>query len=117
MVKWHWKTRKSKGDAFMREGKYEPSERTGQGSYVGTAVTCLLIGLGAGALIGFLYAPRTGKQIRKELRHQFNTAKDTLDDWKADAKDLAEEALGRGVELADEIRERVAPLINNIRRG
>ena len=101
----------------MREGKYEPAEVTSESSFVGTAITFLLIGLGAGAVIGFLYAPRTGKQIRKELRHQFETAKDTLDDWRGDARDLAEEALERGSQLADEIKERVAPLINNIRRG
>jgi gas vesicle protein len=101
----------------MREGKYEPAELTSQSSHLGTAVTCLLIGLGAGALLGFLYAPRTGKQTRKELRNQFESAKDTLDDWRGDAKDLAEEALDLGSQLADEIRERVAPLINNIRRG
>jgi gas vesicle protein len=100
----------------MREGKYKSSEAD-HSSHVGTAITFLLVGLGAGALVGFLYAPRTGKQIRKELRDQFENAKDTLDDWRSDAKDLAEEVLGRGVELADEIRERVAPLINNIGRG
>jgi hypothetical protein len=40
-----------------------------------------------------------------------------LDDWRGDARDLAEEALERGSQIADEIKERVAPLINNMRRG
>jgi gas vesicle protein len=106
-----------KRSVFMREGKYEPAEPTTESSFVGTAITCLLIGLGAGAVLGFLYAPRTGKQMRKELRHQFDSAKDTLDDWRVDARDLAEEALERGSQIADEIKEKVAPLINNLRRG
>jgi gas vesicle protein len=100
----------------MREGKYEASDSNGQGSHVSTAITFLLIGLGAGALIGFLYAPRPGKQIRKDLRRHFDSAKGTLDDWTGDAKDLAEEALERGVELAEELREKVAPLLDHIRR-
>jgi len=96
----------------MREGKYEASE----GSTVGTAVTFLLIGLGAGALIGLLYAPKAGKQMRKELRRQYDDARETLDDWKDQAKEVAEEALERGQEIADELRERVAPIASAIKR-
>jgi gas vesicle protein len=101
----------------MREGKYEPSDSSGESSHVVTAITFLLIGLGAGAIVGFLYAPRTGKQARKELRRQFESAKGTLDDWTGDAKDLAEEALERGVELVEEFKEKVGPLLEHIRRG
>ena len=101
----------------MREGKYEPSDSDGQNSHIGTAITFLLIGLGAGAALGFLYAPKAGKQARKELRRQFESAKGTLDDWTGDAKDLAEQALERGVELAEEFREKVGPLLDHIRRG
>ena len=39
----------------MRSGKYEASDG---GSSAGTAVTFLLIGLGAGALVGLLLAPK-----------------------------------------------------------
>ena len=101
----------------MREGKYEASDSSSQSSHVGTAITFLLIGLGAGAVVGFLYAPKTGKQTRKELRRQFESARGTLDDWTGDAKDLAEEALERGVELAEQFREKVGPLLDHIRRG
>jgi len=85
--------------------------------YTGVAITFLLIGLGAGALAGYIYAPRTGKQARKKLRRQFNYAKGTLGDWSGDAKDLAEEALERGAELAEEIREKVGPLLSHFRRS
>ncbi|MGH9513868.1 MAG: YtxH domain-containing protein [Terriglobales bacterium] len=100
----------------MREEKYEVEPKR-QNSRVGTAISFLLVGLGAGALVGFLYAPRTGKEVRKELRHQFDSAKRTLDDWTGDAKDLTEEVLERGVELAEELKEKVGPLFDQIRRG
>jgi gas vesicle protein len=108
----------------MREGKYKASE---QGSQAGTAVTFLLIGLGAGALVGLLLAPKTGKQMRKDLRRKYETAKDTLEDWTDDAKEFAEDAYERGSDFADEVRERggriaeevrdrVSPLAKNLRR-
>src|SRR5271169_1831022 len=96
----------------MRGGKYEASE---QGS-MGTALTFLLIGLGAGALIGLLFAPKPGKQIRKELRRRLEDARETLDDWKDEAREVVDQVAERGAELADEVRDRVTPLAKNIRR-
>ena len=51
----------------MRTGKYEASDG---GSAAGTAVTFLLIGLGAGALLGLLLAPKPGKQTEKRSSPQ-----------------------------------------------
>ncbi len=97
----------------MRIGKYEASEA---GNAAGTAVTFLLIGLGAGALLGMLLAPKAGKQMRKDLRRKFDDARETVDEWTDDAREFAEEAMERGAEIADEVRERVAPLAKAIRR-
>jgi len=96
----------------MREGKYEASE---QGRF-GTAITFLLIGLGAGTLIGLLFAPKAGKQMRKELRRRYEDARDTIEDWKEDAREVAEEAMERGAEIAEEFRDRVTPLTKAVRR-
>jgi gas vesicle protein len=97
----------------MREGKYE-SDR---GSTVGTAITFLLIGLGAGAVVGMLLAPKTGRQMRRDLRRGYDNAKETFDDWKETARDFAEEAMERGSDFAEDLRERVTPLTKGIRRG
>jgi gas vesicle protein len=96
----------------MQSGKYESSE----GGNVGTALTFLLIGLGAGALVGLMYAPKTGRQMRKELRKRYETARETLDDWKDQAREAAEDAIDRGAEIAEEVRERVTPLTKAVRR-
>ena len=97
----------------MREGKYE-SEGEGK---IGTAITFLLIGLGAGAVVGMLLAPKTGRQMRRDLRRGYANARETFEDWKESARDFAEEAMDRGSEFADDVRERVAPLTRGIRRG
>jgi gas vesicle protein len=97
----------------MRTGKYEASDN---GNSAGTAITFLLIGLGAGALLGLVLAPKPGKAFRKDLRKKYNVARETVEDWTDDAKEFAEEAMERGAELADEVRERVAPLAKAMRR-
>jgi len=99
---------------FMRYGKYEPSER---GGTTGTAITFLMMGLGAGALIALLFTPKSGKQMRRDLRRKYEDARETFDEWKEEAKEVAEEAIERGAEIADEVRERVTPLTKVVRRG
>jgi gas vesicle protein len=95
----------------MREGKYEG------GSNVGTAITFLLIGLGAGAVVGMLFAAKAGRQMRRDLRRGYENARETFDEFKENARDFAEDAIERGSDLADELRERVTPLTKAIRRG
>jgi len=97
----------------MREGKYEASEQGG----FGTAVTFLLIGLGAGTLVGLLCAPKAGKQMRRELRRKYEEARDTIGNWRDEARGAAEEALERGAELAEELRDRVTPLTRSFSGG
>jgi gas vesicle protein len=104
----------------MSSGRYESSE----GSNMGTAITFLLIGLGAGALAGLLLAPKSGKALRKDLQRGFEDAKDSLGDWADDAKDRAREVgekvrdvAARGAEIADDLRERAEPLRKAIRRS
>jgi gas vesicle protein len=96
----------------MRSGNYEASE----GGGAGTAITFLLIGLGAGALVGLLFAPKAGKKMRKELLRKYQDARSTIDDWKDEVRDVAEDVIERGSGLADDLRERVTPLTKGIRR-
>ena len=68
-------TRRAEIEVFiMRSGRYESSEN----SKVGSAVTFLLIGLGAGALVALLFAPKAGKHFRRDLKRGYEEAKDTL---------------------------------------
>jgi len=104
----------------MTTGRYESSD----GGHIGTAITFLLIGLGAGALAGLLLAPKTGKQLRRDLRRGYEDAKGNFEDWAEDAKDRAREVgervrdvASRGAEFADDLRERVEPLRKAINRS
>ena len=89
-------------------GDYQPSER----SSVGLALTFLFIGLGAGALAALLFAPKTGKQIRRELRRRYDDAREAIDDFAEQAGD----AIDRGAEWANTAREKIEPIAKKIHR-
>jgi gas vesicle protein len=100
----------------MKVGRYESSDK----SNVGTAVTFLMIGIGAGALIALLIAPKTGKQMRKDLRRKYDDARETLQDWSEEAVDRVNDAVDRSAEWAEELRqtarEKTAPIAKAIKR-
>jgi len=95
----------------MRIGKYESSEGT-----TGTAVTFLLIGLGIGAAVGMLLAPKAGRQLRKDLRRSYDDALETVSDWTDEAKDRFEDVVEKGADFANEIRTKAEPLSDLLRR-
>jgi gas vesicle protein len=110
--------------AIMKVGKYEVAESKGN---AGTAVTFLMIGIGAGALIALLLAPKTGKQMRKELRRRIDDARDSIEDWSDDARDRIQDAkeklqdaVERGSDWAEDLRdtarEKSKPLRAALRR-
>jgi len=79
---------------YERQGDYQPSDR----STVSTAITFLFIGLGIGALAALLFAPKSGRQMRKLLRRKYE-----------DAVEQADELFERGSEFAHTAGEKVKP--------
>ena len=96
----------------MRSGKYESS-----GGTAGTAITFLMIGLGIGAALGLLLAPKPGRQLRKDLRRSYDDALETASEWTDEAKDRFEEVVEKGSGLADELRSKAKPLSDLLRRS
>jgi len=83
-----------------------------------------MIGIGAGALAALLLAPKTGKQMRRDLKRGYEDARDTLEDWTEEARDRvrdvkerARDVADRGVNLAEGIRGKVEPLRRAINRS
>jgi gas vesicle protein len=88
---------------YERYGDYQPSDR----STAGTAITFLFIGLGIGALAALLFAPRTGRQMRKLLRRKYEDAREQADDLLERGSDLLE----RGSDFAQTARDKVKPIV------
>ncbi len=104
----------------MTSGRYESSE----GSHIGTAITFLMIGLGAGTLVGLLLAPKTGKQLRRDIRRGYEDARESIGEWADEARDRVRDmgdrvrdAANRGAEMAEDLREKVEPLRRAINRS
>ena len=93
---------------YERFGEYQASDR----SSLGLALTFLFIGLGVGALSALLFAPKSGKQMRRMLRRKYEDARDVIDDLSDQAGDMLE----RGTEWARDAKERVAPVAKAVRR-
>ncbi len=93
---------------YERFGEYQASDR----STVGIALTFLFIGLGAGALAALLFAPKSGRQMRKLLRRKYEDARDVLDDL----QDQAGDVIDKGADWVDTAKERVAPFAKAVRR-
>ena len=96
----------------MQIGKYERS-----GNTAGTAITFLLIGLGVGAAVGLLLAPKTGRQLRKDLRRSYDDAVDTVTDWSDEARGRFKDVVEKGADFADELRSKAEPLSDLLRRS
>lgn len=104
----------------MKIGRYEASDK----SSVGTAVTFLMIGVGVGALVALLFAPKSGKQMRKDIRRKFEDARETLEDWSDEAQERIGDAVDKvqntSAEWAEELRnaarEKAAPIGRALRR-
>jgi gas vesicle protein len=86
----------------------------------GTAVTFLLIGMGAGALLALLFAPKSGKQLRRDIRRKYEDARGVVEDFAEDAKDRVGDALEQGADWVEGVeqgaRKKVAPLTRALRR-
>ncbi|HTK96322.1 MAG TPA: YtxH domain-containing protein [Terriglobales bacterium] len=96
---------------FERYGDYQPSDR----GRFGLGVTLLLVGLGAGALTALLFAPRSGKQMRKILRRKYEDAVDTINDQRDTWVERGSDWARRGQEIADDVRDRVEPIRKAVR--
>lgn len=93
---------------YERQGDYQPSDH----STASTAITFLFIGLGVGALAALLFAPRSGRQMRKLLRRKYEDAveqADVLMDRGSQLFERGSELFERGSEFAQTAKEKVKP--------
>ncbi len=89
-------------------GEYQYSKKNN----ATTIVTFLLVGAGIGALAALLFAPKTGKQVRRTLRRKYEDARDRMDDW----GDQAGEYFEKGSKWASAAADRVRPIAKAMRR-
>jgi len=96
----------------MRIGKYESAD-----SGAGTAIAFLLIGMGIGAAAGLLLAPKSGRQLRRDIQRSYDDVVETISEWSDEARERLKEALEKGSDFAEELRSKAEPIGDLLRRS
>ena len=89
-----------------------------------TAIGYMIVGLGIGTVAGLLTAPKSGKQLRKDVGRRLEDAREVVESRLEEARD-AMESLGKrtgeiwehGEELAETARRKAEPVARVLRRG
>jgi gas vesicle protein len=78
-----------------------------------SALGYMVAGLGIGTVAGLLTAPKSGKQMRKEMGRKLEDARDAVENLSTKAGELWE----RGEELAEAARRKAEPVARYLRRA
>lgn len=100
---------------FATYDDYHSSERSGV--TLGLALLCL--GLAAGAITALLMAPKSGKQLRRQLRRKYEDAREVVDDWGDQAGDWMERGSDwaeKASDWADKAKKKAGPVSKAFRR-
>ncbi len=98
----------------VSEGEYRPSGSNTM--MIGLAL--LVVGFAAGAIAAALITPKTGKQMRRDLKRKADDLRDRVEDWSEQASDWVDKGsdlAGKASDWADAAKEKVAPLARKFR--
>jgi len=71
----------------------------------GSSFGWFLAGLGIGAAIGMLYAPKSGEETREDLRRRANEGRDYVVKSARDARDQANQWVDKGKDFVDQQKD------------
>ncbi len=96
--------------ADLRIGNYEFSRRQRR---FGTALSFLAVGMGLGALATMFITPKTGKQLRKDVRRKYEDAREAVENIGDRANNIWEHR----DEWAEAARRKAEPVTRAFRRA
>jgi gas vesicle protein len=79
---------------------------------VGSKVSFFLVGLGIGALIGILFAPKSGEETREYLSSKADEGREFAQRKARELRDRAEDLIERSKEIMAKQKEAVASAID-----
>lgn len=78
----------------------------------GNSLIWFLAGLGFGALLGVLYAPRSGRETREAIRNTASEGKDYIKNRSREARDAMGQWVERGKDVVSRQRESISNAID-----
>lgn len=79
---------------------------------VGSKVSFFLIGLGIGALVGILFAPKSGEETREFLSQKADEGRDYAQRKARELRERAEDLVERGKSVASRERESLSAAVD-----
>ena len=83
----------------------------------GNGLMWFLAGLGFGALLGVLYAPRSGRETREAIRSTASEGKDYIKTRGKEARDAVGQWVERGKEVVNRQKETLGAAAEQMRRA
>jgi gas vesicle protein len=78
---------------------------------VGSKVSYFLVGLGVGALVGVLFAPKSGEETREYLAKRADDGRDYAQRKARELRERADDLLERGKEVASRQKESLSAAV------
>ena len=82
---------------------------------VGSKVTYFLVGLGIGALVGVLFAPKSGEETRRFLSDKADEGRDFAQKKARELRERADDLIERGKEAAGRHKETISAAVEGAR--
>ena len=82
---------------------------------IGSKVSYFLVGLGVGAVVGILFAPKSGEETRKFLVDKADEGKDFAQKKTRELRERADELIERGKETAGRHKETINAAVEGAR--
>ena len=84
---------------------------------VGSKVTYFLVGLGVGALVGILFAPKSGEETRDFLAKKADEGKDFAQRKARELRERADELIERGKDAAVKGKDSLSAAVEGAREA
>lgn len=82
------------------------------GDNTGSRISYFMVGLGIGALIGILFAPKSGEETREYLSKRADEGRDYAQKKARELRERAEDLLERGKEVATRQKESLSAAVD-----
>ena len=80
--------------------------------HTGSKVSFFLVGLGIGALVGILFAPRSGEETREYLSHKAEEGREYAQRKARELRERADDLVERGKQAAARQKENISAAVD-----
>jgi gas vesicle protein len=82
---------------------------------VGSKITYFLVGMGVGALVGVLFAPKSGEETRRFLSDKADEGRDYAQKKARELRERADDLIERGKETANKHKDTISAAVEGAR--